>query len=248
MPRYANGQIPMNVLVSRGAGTNADGYWEFRMPAATAYRWDNLVADVRASEGKTPAITPGWNAYRPIDAQWTAYRNSPPGMAAWPGTSSHGGNFEGRDSIAIDVGNWGILGEAKFFHYARKHGFVAGYFNGQAGRPREPWHIIDFDPWAAVPAGKEEDSMSAQDVSELKTYIAQQFHNNLSYKGAAYTYPAVADDKLNDLATQVARIRDGQVKYPNAEFNAFEALMSPIYGIQESLDSIKARLDALEGN
>jgi hypothetical protein len=147
---YGNGQIPLERLELIANGTNADGYWEHRLAPGTAARWRALVADVLANEGIRLYISPGWNGYRPLSFQVLAKRKYGRNAAA-PGFSSHGGYFEGRESMAVDVGNWGQLGAAKFFAYARKHGFVADYFNGKNGRPLEQWHLIDFDPWT-VPA------------------------------------------------------------------------------------------------
>lgn len=139
MARYPNGQIPLQYLVHLGG--------EHYLTPATANRWKALQADVYANEGVWLAITRGPNAYRSLEAQWITYRNEPPGNAAYPGTSSHGGVYAGRDSMAIDVGNWGLLGRDKFYAYARKHGFEPGYFDW------EPWHIIDWSPWASSTGG-----------------------------------------------------------------------------------------------
>ncbi|WP_336630035.1 MULTISPECIES: hypothetical protein [unclassified Microbacterium] len=72
-------------------------------------------------------------------------------MAAYPGTSSHGGNYNGVESGAVDYGNWGDVGRAVFFDLARRAGFQPGYFDGTGGKPDEPWHVIDWSPWD-VPA------------------------------------------------------------------------------------------------
>jgi hypothetical protein len=143
---YGNGQIPLERLELIANGTNGDGYWEHRLAPGTAARWRALVADVLLNEGIRLYISPGWNGYRPLSFQVLAKRKYGRNAAA-PGFSSHGGYFEGRESMAVDVANWGQLGAAKFFAYARKHGFTADYFNGKNGRPLEQWHLIDFDPW-----------------------------------------------------------------------------------------------------
>lgn len=142
MSRFKNGQIPASLLVEVGPY-----HW---MPAATAKRWANLVADILKHEGVRMLITPGKNAYRDyagqVFARTNACRNGRCIDAAVPGTSSHGGEYRGRDSLAIDVANWGVLGKTKWYAYCRKHGFEPGFFDW------EPWHIIDWYPWT-MPAG-----------------------------------------------------------------------------------------------
>lgn len=225
MTRYQNGQIPMSALVSRGTGTNSDGYWEHRMSAATARKWDNLVRDVQINEGKTLSITPGWNAYRPIDAQWTAYNNSAPGIAAYPGTSSHGGTYAGKDSLAIDVGNFGVIGRDKFFAYARKHGFTAGYFNGVTG-PDEPWHIIDFDPWGAIPAALEEDDMTPEQDNRLKA-----IENLLRVGNANYGYPQATKQDTEDIRNRIY-VKDAN---GNVLWDVFQELRNRLTAIENKL-------------
>lgn len=172
MSAHRNGQFPLSMMLPIATGTNSDGYWEHRLAPGQKRRWEALVEDVLANERVRLKITDGWNAYRPLDAQWTAYRNNPPGMAAYPGTSSHGGIYNGRDAMAIDVANWGLLGKDKFYAYARKHGFTAGAISN------EPWHIIDYNPWV-VPAGggstpftpptpSEEDDMLALRITDYQ--------------------------------------------------------------------------------
>lgn len=159
---YANGQIPLTDLLPLRTGWNSDGYWEHRLAPGSFRRWKALVEDVENETGVTLRITEGWNAYRPLDAQWTAYRNSAPGNAAYPGTSSHGGRYSGRDTMAIDVANWGQIGQARFYEFARKHGFTPGVFSW------EPWHIVDYNPWV-VPAGEiEEEDMNADQDARLR--------------------------------------------------------------------------------
>lgn len=142
MARYPNGGIPAYLLIEVGPY-----HW---MTAPTAARWRALVADVLKNEGVTLRITPGKNAYRDRPGQVFA-RNAACARgrcndAAVPGASSHGGEYQGRDSLAIDVDNWAVLGKAKFYAYCRKHGFEPGFFDW------EPWHIIDWNPWV-MPAG-----------------------------------------------------------------------------------------------
>lgn len=137
MPKYKNGYIPASELVTI----------EGNHPATrgTAARWAALKADVLKNEGVTLRITGGENAYRSyagqVFARNAACRAGRCNDAAVPGTSSHGGSLNGRDSGAIDVNNWAVLGKEKFYAYCRRNGFEPGYFDW------EPWHIIDWDPY-----------------------------------------------------------------------------------------------------
>lgn len=141
MPKYRNGFIPESELV----------LIERNHPATrgTAARWAALQADVLKNEDIELRITGGENAYRSFAGQQHARQAACAAGrcndAAVPGFSSHGGSLAGRDSGAIDVSNWALLGKDKFYAYCRRNGFEPGYFDW------EPWHIIDWDPYN-VPA------------------------------------------------------------------------------------------------
>lgn len=152
MPEFANGRIPRSRLIPLGNGRDRDGVWHHLAPPGTAARWNWLVATARAKYGVTLRITPGWNLFRPLDVQ-VRYRQRLGIMAAQPGFSSHGGVFRGRDCMAIDVQNWGDLAPGnstvawvRFVALCRMAGFSVDFV-----KPRETWHVGDFDPWR-VPA------------------------------------------------------------------------------------------------
>lgn len=155
MSRYKNGQVPDGALVKLASGTNGDGYWEHLLPPATVRKHQSLVGLGQERRRRTLTITTGWNGYRPLPAQRTARTNACArgrcGDAAFPGSSSHGGEYQGADAMAIDYGNWSwVWGSREAFYEAcREVGLVPGMFSW------EPWHVIDRDPWAAVPAGEE---------------------------------------------------------------------------------------------
>lgn len=139
MARYPNGRIPDHELVRLGV--------EHYATPATAQRIKNLVADVKAKEGFTLEVTGGPNIYRSLKWQNFYWDVLPYPQAAYPGTSSHGGEYQGRDAIAVDFNNWAILPRQKWFDYARKHGFTPNIFSW------EPWHIVDFNPWVMPQTG-----------------------------------------------------------------------------------------------
>lgn len=155
MPEFANGRIPESRLVALGRGRDRDGVWKHLAPPGTAARWNFLSATARAKYGVALRVTPGWNLFRPFDVQ-VRYRDRLGIMAAVPGFSSHGGVFNGRDCMAIDVQNWGDLAPgnsaaawARFVALCRVAGFRVDFV-----KPRETWHVGDFDPWRVPAAAK----------------------------------------------------------------------------------------------
>jgi hypothetical protein len=156
MPTYANGYIPADLLVTFERGYNStDGHWNHSLSAATYSRHLALVNRAYARTGRTLTISSGWGAYRPYAAQVIA-RNVYGNGAAWPGTSSHGGFWEGRQTLAMDYSNWSwVYGgdRAAFAADCAAVGLTANMIVPSRGYPDEPWHVIDLDPWSAVPAG-----------------------------------------------------------------------------------------------
>lgn len=149
MTRYRNGYIPRDALISIASGTNKDGYWEHQMSPSQHLKHIALVERARKrNNGRTLAITSGWNAYRPIEPQKQAKKKYGPDAAA-PGCSSHGGTYNGRDAMAMDYGNWFWVyagDKDAFYADCRAVGLTPGVI------AREPWHVIDNDPWAALAA------------------------------------------------------------------------------------------------
>ncbi|MEI3845308.1 MULTISPECIES: N-acetylmuramoyl-L-alanine amidase [unclassified Microbacterium] len=165
VPRYPNGEAPLDVLVSRPSASK-----DFcLMFPGTAVKYDRLVQLGRARYGWTPLVSGPDDAYRRLSVQ-IEYKRIYGGNAAAPGYSSHGGWFEGAETGALDIGNWGDIGQDAFYQLASDAGFVPGYFDW------EPWHIIDYTPWD-VPARPapvtvpEEDDMLA-----LKIGIGGTWH------------------------------------------------------------------------
>ena len=146
LSRFANGRIPASQLVWFKA-LNQFGNWEsFRATPATAARLKAFFADVKANTGVQLYITSGPNVYRDY-AQQVAMRQKyanlgKPTQAALPGTSSHGGEYRGADSLAADISNYRALPWSTFTYYAHKHGFITNFVT-----PTEYWHIGDPNPW-----------------------------------------------------------------------------------------------------
>lgn len=177
MARFANGRIPATMLKWFTSGGE-----KFRATPATIARWNALVADVKKREGITLTITSGPNAYRDYNQQ-VAMRKKHGLGAATPGTSSHGGFWEGRDTMAIDVNNWAALGQAKFYSYARKHGFSPGLISTSRGYARnEPWHIVCLNPWT-MPAGTTGDTSKPAQAEEEEDIMPRGFYYK---KGRTY--------------------------------------------------------------
>lgn len=183
MPEYRNGQIPETLLVVFKRGHNStDGDWYHALSPATYAKHRALVARALARTGRTLEITDGFGAYRPYHAQVIA-RNLYGNGAALPGTSSHGGHWEGRQTLAMDYGNWAWVyqnhgGQASFFADCRAVGLTPGMIMRSRGYPDEPWHVIDLDPWGPVPAGSDfeewDDMASKQEVKDALFEVLTQ--------------------------------------------------------------------------
>ena len=155
---YANGGIPYSVVsVVLGSGTDENGYYEFRGTPAFAARWAAAKAYALRTFGRTIYIRTGWNVYRPYNIQVIARNNACASGncdgAAVAGSSSHGGNWAGRDCLAVDVDpnglSWDQVDEAMGFV-----GFSARLITeAMSGIPGgERWHYIDFNAFGPVPA------------------------------------------------------------------------------------------------
>lgn len=153
MSTYRNGEIPDHLLERRGNFLATAGSWA---------KWDAFVADVFARYGVTLRITDGvgvmkgTGAYRTRPMQRAVKKHytalGRPWQAATEGTSSHGGEFKGEDALAFDVNNYWAISYEDFCAACRRAGFKPDYFDGKHGRPKEPWHIIDPDPYRRLPS------------------------------------------------------------------------------------------------
>lgn len=169
MPSYSNGYIPEDLLVifARGANT-VDGAWYHALSPATYARHKALVRVAYNRTGRTLEISDGFGAYRPMAAQWVA-RNIYGTGAAWPGTSSHGGFWEERQTLAVDYANWSwVYGGDRglFYEDCRSVGLVPGMISPERGYPDEPWHVIDLSPWAMPAYGDATDFPTSPELSE----------------------------------------------------------------------------------
>jgi hypothetical protein len=157
MPTYSNGYIPLSLLVVFRTGHNSiDGDWYHAFSPATLQRHKNLLWLGFKRTGRWLALTDGYCAYRPYAIQVAAYDRLG-NKAAYPGKSSHGGTFEGYQSLAGDYGNWetvysGFDGKDAFYADCRAAGLTPGLISPARGYPDEPWHVVDQNPWSAVPA------------------------------------------------------------------------------------------------
>lgn len=156
MVTYSNGYIPSSLLVTFNVGRSAgEGEWKHQLSPATYAKHLALVALARKNTGRTLSLSNGWSGYRPYSAQVYARQRYGNG-AAWPGTSSHGGFWEGQQTLAIDYGNWSYVYNGSrdaFYRDCRAVGFEPGLISPQRGYPDEPWHVVDKNPWTAVGAG-----------------------------------------------------------------------------------------------
>lgn len=163
MARYPNGQIPDSALHRFNAGRTVhwkngrqiieDWYWA--LTPGTYRKHLALVALAKRNTGRNLQLSSGFSCYRPLYGQVIA-RTLHGNGAATVGTSSHGGVWEGRDTLAMDYHNWASVydgNRARWFADVRAVGLTPDMISPRRGYPDEPWHVIDFEPWRAVPAG-----------------------------------------------------------------------------------------------
>lgn len=146
---WNNGYINESELHIFKRGYNStDGNWYHGLTPATYARHLELLRIAKTRTGRTLEISEGWGAYRPYDAQVTARRIYGNG-AAVPGTSSHGGFWERRETMAMDYSNWSWVyggNRSAFYEDVRKAGLTPGMIEPSRGYPDEPWHVIDVNP------------------------------------------------------------------------------------------------------
>lgn len=178
---WKNGEIDERELVIFKRGKNrVDGDWFHGLTPGTYARHLELVRIAKNRTGRALEISEGFGAYRPVAAQIRArelYGNG----AAVPRTSSHGGFWEGRETMAVDYGNWSWVyekhgGRQAFYSDCRKAGLTPGMIEPSRGYPDEPWHVIDLNP-RSMPsfAGKEAVPTPANTVpseeEEMKPFV-----------------------------------------------------------------------------
>lgn len=148
---WRNGQIPESDLVIFKRGWNpTDGNWYWGFTPGTYHRHLALLDLGFRNTGRWLSPSDGWSTVRPLFAQEIARRLYGNG-AAKVGTSSHGGFWEGQETLACDYGNWAWVyanagGRAAFFRDCRAVGLSPGLISPERGYPDEPWHVIDKKP------------------------------------------------------------------------------------------------------
>lgn len=151
MLAHKNGEYPLSLFVHRGGNI-------YLTPSLNA-RWNEMVRLGLAKYGVRLWITGdvdglgGWNGYRPILPQ-RRYRAHYGLMAAYPGTSSHGGKFKGREVFAVDVANVDdlapgnpSLARGRLTALAKAVGLTVNFVT-----PTEWWHVGDFNNAWSAPA------------------------------------------------------------------------------------------------
>lgn len=168
MPTYVNGRIPADLLIVFDKGTDSEGYWEHALSPATLARHRALVKLALKHTGRDLKLGPGWRCYRPY-AQQVRAREIHGNWAAVPGTSSHGGTFEGQQTLAMDYGWWdwvyekfGTNKRAVWYADCRAVGLTPGLIEPRRGYPDEPWHVVDENPWV-MPSYASTDSNPLED-------------------------------------------------------------------------------------
>jgi hypothetical protein len=154
---YPNGEVPYSVVsVVLAKGIDSNGPWEMRCTPAFAARWTYAKHLAEKRYGRTLYIRTGWNIYRPLKVQISA-RDRACALgnclaAAFPRYSSHGGNWQKRDCLAVDVDPNGLTWD-QVDVVMREAGFSVGLITEAiSGVPGgERWHYIDFRAFGPVP-------------------------------------------------------------------------------------------------
>lgn len=185
---YPNGSIPFSSLVELDSG----GGKHWTAPTSAA-KWYALRAKVKREKGVTLEITPGWNAFRPLVEQYAARawacNNGNCLAAAQPGSSSHGGTWSGpatgwqwADAMAFDVHNYWRVPWDYFKAACKAVGLLAdGIPLSMSGGASERHHIIDLNPWGAIPAGLDAEEFTSEEDIKEKIMTGKLFR--ISYKG-----------------------------------------------------------------
>lgn len=205
---WKNGEIPLKELHVFNTGrtihnVNGKKYVEDWVQATTPGTYQKhlaLVALAKRNRGRTLQASPGFSFYRPLAAQDFArflFGNG----AARRGTSSHGGWWEGRETMAIDYHNWSeVYGGDRAAWYAdvRAVGLTPGMISPARGYPDEPWHVIDLEPRRAVPAGGGATSFNPAPATlpeeeEMSEIISSSAGQSLMSGSLVVSFPSPAD-------------------------------------------------------
>lgn len=181
---WRNGYIPEGDLVIWKRGYNeTDRDWFWGLTPGTYARVLALIALAYLHTGRWLSPGDGWSTYRPLWAQEIARRIFGNG-AAWPGTSSHGGFWEGRETLAIDFSNWSWVysgDRSAFYADCWAVGLTPGMIEPRRGYPDEPWHVIDMNPRSGAPASTGPATPSEED--EIMGAV-QDLQNSIDAWGA----------------------------------------------------------------
>lgn len=255
---YANGRVPESRLVTFATGwLPNEGTWKHQLPPATYRKHVALVALALANTGRTLKVSEGWGAYRPRHIQ--EYAKKIHGIyAATPGTSSHGMFWEGRQCAAIDYGNWSFVyggDRAAFYRDVRSVGLVPGLISPHRGYPDEPWHVVDLDPWAAVPSGggsafvpEEDDMFTDDDRKKMSAVYDAIFRGGNSMKDNR----ASVSDSLARIARDAAAAADNTKPIIRASGKTsvrqeLANVTARVSQLQASQAGLEAALQALAG-
>lgn len=218
MVTYSNGNIPASLLITFNVGyTSGEGDWKHQLSPGTYAKHLALVTLARKNTGRTLALSAGWSGYRPYAAQVYARQRYGNG-AATPGTSSHGGFWEGQQTLAIDYGNWSyVYGGSRdaFYRDARVVGFEPGLISPQRGYPDEPWHVVDKQPWASG-SGAGNDSTSWEDImakldDDDRAWLDRQFElvrALLQVPGQPYGWPQANSNAIAAITPLIGDVQN----------------------------------------
>lgn len=248
---WRNGYIPEGDLIIFNRGWNSiDGHWYWGLTPDTYARHLALVARAKERTGRTLEPGDGWSTVRPYDAQVIARRRYGIG-AAYPGTSSHGGFWEGQETLAIDYSNWSwVYGgdRAAFYADCRAVGLAPGMIEPRRGYPDEPWHVIDLNPRSGAPAPSVENATPISKGPLMALSDAEQaelLNNTRQVYNAFFNGGPSMDDEGRPAAFSLGNITDFLDRIDKRILSLYQATFDGGPSMPDSGKSIGASLAEL---
>ena len=235
--------VPKNIGFDNGDSRNATGTFKnIRLRQEAAGSLADLNVAFKAHFGQDIPVLEGMRSVETQQHYWRLYQNGTGNVAAVPGTSNHGWG------VAVDFGS--PIDNASSDMHAWLRSNAAGYGWFWAGNDfGEPWHWeYDGRNVDAPRAARYNSSTPTQEEGLLMALTKdeqKQVHSALVSKGGWYWPEAIVGVVRTEVAKKVDRVLAGDIKWPGAPYNAFDALAGILRKeISAKLDTVLKRMDA----